>query len=87
MCVFSCVQLLVTPWTSQAPLPMGISRQEDKGVGSHSLLQGIFLTQGLNLHLMSLLHWQAGSLPAEPLGKPRYGTDVGIIRQELNITD
>ena len=30
------------------------------GVGCHFLLQGIFLTQGLNLHL---LHWQADSLP------------------------
>ena len=33
------------------------------GVGDHALLQGIFSTQGLNLHLLSLLHWQAGSLP------------------------
>ena len=31
------------------------------------LLQGIFLAQGSNLHLSSLLHWQAGSLPP---GKP-----------------
>ena len=29
-------------------------------MGYHFLLQGIFLTQGLNLHL---LHWQVGSLP------------------------
>ena len=28
------------------------------------------LTQGLNLHLLSLLHWQAGSLPLLPPGKP-----------------
>ena len=33
------------------------------GVGCHFLLQGIFLTQGLKLHL---LHWQADSLPSEP---------------------
>ena len=32
-------------------------------VGCHFLLQGIFLTQGSNLHL---LHWQVGSLPLEP---------------------
>ena len=31
----------------QAPLSMGFSRQE-YGVGSHSLLQGIFPTQGSN---------------------------------------
>ena len=28
-----------------------------------ALLQGIFLTQGSNLHLLGLLHWQVGSLP------------------------
>ena len=36
------------------------------GVGRHALLQGIFLTQGLNLLLLCLLYWQAGSLPLEP---------------------
>ena len=30
------------------------------GVGSYSLLQGVFLTQGWNPHLM---HWQVHSLP------------------------
>jgi len=29
--------------------------------GCHFLLQGIFLTQRLNPHLLCLLHWQAGS--------------------------
>ena len=33
----------------------------------HVLLQGIFPTQGLNLSLLYLLHWQAGSLSLEPL--------------------
>ena len=33
------------------------------GVGCHFLLQGTFLTQGLNPHLLHVLHWQAGSLP------------------------
>ena len=36
-------------------------------VGSHILLQGIFLTQGSNLHL---LHWQADSLPLSHLWYP-----------------
>ena len=36
-------------------------------VGCHFLLQGIFLTQRLNLHL---LHWQAGTFTTEPPGKP-----------------
>ena len=35
---------------------------------SHFLLQGIFLTQVWNSHLLCLLHWQTGSLPAEPPG-------------------
>ena len=41
-------------------------------VGCHSLLQGIFPIQRLNLHLLCLLYWQAGSLPLVPPGKPKY---------------
>ena len=46
VCVLSCFSrglLFSTPWTIvlQAPLFMGFSRQE-YGVGSHSLLQGVF---------------------------------------------
>ena len=48
----------MTPWTvcHQAPLSMGFPRLEyspskNTGVGSHALLQGIFLTQGLDLGL------------------------------------
>ena len=32
-------------------------------MGSHFLLQRIFLTQGWNLRLLRLLHWQAEALP------------------------
>ena len=39
-------------------------------MGCHALLQGIFPTQGLNPHLLRLLHWQVGSLPLAPPGKP-----------------
>ena len=39
-------------------------------VGCHALLQGIFLTQGLNLHLLCLLHWQVGSLQLALPGNP-----------------
>ena len=42
---------------------------KNTGVGCHSLLQGIFLTQGSNPHLLCLLHCQTGSLPAESLGR------------------
>ena len=62
-CFFSRVQPCVTQWTvaRQAHLFMGFSRHE-YGVSSHALLQRIFQTQGSNLHLLYLLHWQAGSL-------------------------
>ena len=36
------------------------------GVHCHALLQGIFLTQGSNPHLLRLLHWQVGSLSLAP---------------------
>ena len=45
---------------------LGFSGKNSPGVGCHALLQGIFLTQGLNLRLLHLLHWQAGSLPPVP---------------------
>ena len=35
----------------------------------HFLLQEIFLAQRLNLYLLRLLCWQAGSLPLAPTGK------------------
>ena len=35
-------------------------------MGSHVLLQGIFLTQGSNPGLLQLLHWQTDSTTAPP---------------------
>ena len=52
---------LLCPWDSSG---------KNTGVGCHALRQGIFLTQGSNLHLLCLLHWQGGSLPLAPPGKP-----------------
>ena len=43
-----------------------------------ALLQGIFLTHGSNLSLLCLLHWQAGSLPLTPPGKP----ECALIRED-----
>jgi len=43
----------------------GDSPGKNAGVGCHFLLQGIFLTLGLNLHL---LHWQADYLPPSHQG-------------------
>ena len=50
---------LLCPWGSPGKNP---------GVGCHALLQGVFLTQGSNLRLLHLLHWQPGSSPLTPLG-------------------
>ena len=41
---------LLCPWDSPG---------ENTGVGCHALPQGIFPTQGSNLPLLCLLHWQA----------------------------
>ena len=48
----------------------GDSPGKNTGVDGHFLLQRIFPTKGLNSHLLCLLHFQAGSLPLVPPGKP-----------------
>ena len=50
---------VLCPWASLG---------KNTGAGCHALLQGIFPTQGLNFHLLSLLHWQLDSLPMRYLG-------------------
>ena len=49
--LLSRVRLFATPWIAarQAPLCPWNSPGKNTGVGSYSLFQGIFLTQGLNL--------------------------------------
>ena len=49
------------PWNSPG---------KNTGVSCHFLLQGIFLTPGSHPRLLLLLHWQVGSLPLAPPGKP-----------------
>ena len=72
---FSCVQLLMNPWTvaHQTPLCSWDSPGKNTGVGCHAFLHGIFPTQRSNPHLLHLLHQQAGSLPLAPSGKPCKG--------------
>ena len=50
---------------------------KNTGVGCHSLLQGIFPTQGSNPCLLGFMHWQADSLPLVPPGK----TNVSIVSE------
>ena len=50
-------------------------------MGCDVLLQGTFLIQGSNPHLLCLLHWQAGSLALAPPRKP--GTHVHYCKWEF----
>ena len=69
-CVLSRTQLS-TPLTAacQVPLSMGLF-QKNTGVGCHSLLQGIFLTQGSNPCLLCLLHYRWMLYPLRHQGSP-----------------
>ena len=69
---FSRVRLCATPWTAarQAPLSVGFSRQEYWSGWPCPPRGEFFPTQGSNLRLLRLLHWQASSLPLAPRGKP-----------------
>ena len=53
---------LLCPWDSSG---------KNTEVACHFLLNGIFLTQGLNPHLLHLLHWQVGSFPLHHMGSPK----------------
>jgi len=66
---------LYSPWNSPG---------QNTGVGSLSLLQGIFPTQGLN---PGLPHCKADYLPAEPQGKPKtIGVDSLSLCQGIFLT-
>ena len=57
----------------------GDSPGENTGVGCHTLLQGIFLTQESNPSLLHLLHWQADYLPLAPPGKPKISVSFPFL--------
>ena len=67
--VTSVVSDSATLWTITYQAPPSVAGKNTR-VSCHDLLQGIVLTQGLNLLLLFLLHWQTGSLPLAPPGKP-----------------
>ena len=71
--IFSWFWLFATLSTMDHPSCIWDSPGKNTGVGCHALLQGIFPIQVWNLrlsHLLRLLHFQAGSLPLVPRGKP-----------------
>ena len=56
-------------WPSRLCCPWNFP-SKNTGASRYCLLQGIFLTQGLNPCLLRLQHWEAGSLPLSYLGSP-----------------
>ena len=58
----------------------GDSPGKNTGVRCHALLQGIFPTQGIDLHLFRLLHWQAVSLSVAPSGKPVFYCQFSLVQ-------
>ena len=84
-CMLSCVRLFATPWTIawQEICPWDYSSGKNTRVGCHALLlQGIFLTQVSNPHLLWLLHGQTDPLP--PWEAPRNYEDWHIIALVIN---
>ena len=62
---------LLCPWDSPG---------KNTEVGCHFLLQGIFPTQGWNLCLLRLLHWQVGSLPLATLRESFYKHTIVVLK-------
>ena len=79
---FSCVQLLANLWTAarQVPLSLGFSRQE-----YWSELPCPFAGDLPNPGIKpASLHWQVGSLPLTPPGKPLFAFTGSQLRQHVN---
>ena len=70
-CVCSVFSDSLQPHGPARPLCPWDFLGKNTGVSCHLLLQGFFLTQGSNLHL---LHWQADSLPLSHLGPQINGS-------------
>ena len=71
------LQSCLTLWTLSDFMDCGLPGSSVRGIPQArilewvccALLQGVFLTQGSNPHLLCLLHWQVGSLPLVSPGK------------------
>ena len=75
--LLSHVRLFATPWTIACQAPLGEVEFPVHGILQARILKwvatssrGIFLTQGSNLNLSHLLHYQVDFLPLMPHGKP-----------------
>ena len=74
MSMLSSDWLFAAPWTARLLSPW-IFPGRNTRVGCHSLLQGIFPSQGLNPCRLCLLSWQADSLPLASPEKPHLNKD------------
>ena len=80
---FCCIRLYVTLGLQAARLLCACnSPGKSTGVGCHAFLQGIFPTQGSNLHLLCLLYWQTRSLPLVP---PDQGSKPHLLLWECRV--
>ena len=89
---FSCVRLFAPLWTlaRQVPLSVGFSRQEYCS-GLPCPCPGDLPNPGTEPMSLSLLHWQVGSFPLAPPGKPQrpaccvgWGLNPGLLlRRQL----
>ena len=81
-CVLSCSVTSDSWWPMDCSPPVssicGIF--QNTGAGCQFLLLGIFLTQGSNLRLLRLLHWQADSLALALPGKPLFKESIHACR-------
>ena len=84
--VTSHVWLFVTLWTfaHQAPLSMGILQARILGWVAMPSFRGSSCPRNQKPRLLCLLHWQAGSLPLAPPGKPNV--DIFLFKLTFAIT-
>ena len=83
--LLSHVWLFVTPLDRSPPSSSvhGTFSGKNTGAGCHVLLQGIFPTQGSNLYLFRLVHWQVDSWPLCHLGSSIPGMKMLYFLLEL----
>ena len=61
------------------------SPSKNTGLGCHFLLQGLLLTQGSNLHLLGLLHWQADTCQSHQWSPLKMISEVKLRHSWLNL--
>ena len=87
VCVHVCAQALAQMHAQLCSTPCDPMNCSQPGSSIHAISQATILewvaisssrgpsqSQGLNPHLLHLLHWQVGSLPLAPPGKPHITT-------------